>query len=617
MSANSGATESSTDAVNSSERPNNSVSDVSNGIKDVIKTDLLDSKIETLTKEVELPSDHGSVGAVHLSIDETRVSGDELGNIMEKNEKVLDKTAVNDEEKERDKVAVRAELLDSKTDTVTMEELSSDCADVKESIEKDAVVSSVQPNTSDIAVSNSIKIGDELLDFENRTRTMGTSSGNDADADVAAQDSIDDNRVFGDEKDVVMEDVEKFVDENIVNDEEKEGEYKVTDLVWGKVKSYPWWPGQIFDSSASTDKAKKYSNKKGFLIAYFGDQSFAWNKVSNIKPFRKSFGKMEKQSNSKKFCNAVNCALDEVSRRIEFGLACSCLSKEVYDKVKTQVFVNAGIKNEASRIDGGDKFSTVASLKPVDVVKTVQDLAREHFDGYNTLEVISVRSRLLAYYCWKGYNQFKAHDIVDGVDNEVEDNLKIPIVEEDKVVEDTKPASESEKVSEKRKLTARDSVPRKKERRLSDDSEEDKAVKYTKRAIVGEKVTPKKKKLNACNLVPNKKAETVKSVTPKGSSSVVNGKSKMKKSDWEKSTLESKGVKEDNVNEDDDKKSTDLAPKSFLRIGDRISRIAKQLSESPSPALLKNESQKSKHVAEKIISTDRKKKRKNMESVDE
>ena len=93
--------------------------------------------------------------------------------------------------------------------------------------------------------------------------------------------------------------------EKEVNDEEKEGEYKVSDLVWAKVRNFPWWPGQIFDPSSATDIARKHSNKKGFLVAYFGDQTFAWNEKSKIKPFRKNFSKMQKQSGSKKFHHAV------------------------------------------------------------------------------------------------------------------------------------------------------------------------------------------------------------------------------------------------------------------------------------------------------------------------
>jgi hypothetical protein len=48
---------------------------------------------------------------------------------------------------------------------------------------------------------------------------------------------------------------------------EDEGEFSVSDLVWGKVRSHPWWPGQIFDLSDASEKAMKYHKKDSFLVA--------------------------------------------------------------------------------------------------------------------------------------------------------------------------------------------------------------------------------------------------------------------------------------------------------------------------------------------------------------
>ena len=53
------------------------------------------------------------------------------------------------------------------------------------------------------------------------------------------------------------------------------GEFSVYDMVWGKVKSHPWWPGQIFDLSDSSVEAKKHLKKDRHLVAYFGDRTFA------------------------------------------------------------------------------------------------------------------------------------------------------------------------------------------------------------------------------------------------------------------------------------------------------------------------------------------------------
>ncbi|KAI3748386.1 hypothetical protein L6452_11419 [Arctium lappa] len=221
---------------------------------------------------------------------------------------------------------------------------------------------------------------------------------------------------------------------NDVEITEKEGEFGVLDLVWGKVKSHPWWPGQILDPSASTDEARKHFKKDGFLIAYFGDRSFAWNESFHIKPFRVNFPKMVKQSNSEAFCLAVDQALHEAGRRVELGLSCLCVSEEVYGKIKSQVVVNAGIKKESSRIDGGDRLSTVASFKPANVIQNVLDLAKNPF-GASRLEVSTVKAQLSAFNRWKGYRQLHPNQVLDGLDTEFDDdNFGIDSMREEKVV---------------------------------------------------------------------------------------------------------------------------------------------------------------------------------------
>ncbi|KAI3822611.1 hypothetical protein L1987_10206 [Smallanthus sonchifolius] len=615
----------SSDAVVSSEPPSNGDIAVGKGVMVVVGAELLDSKTETLTAQ---PSSGGII--VQDLVDDARVSGGEIGVVMDEDEKLLDESSLDAvvlsvPPAASDGAKVGADLLESKPGTLIMEtsdhdgggdvvvqdsidearvsgdesgivvensELVKDLVDdarvsgdetgdVMDSDEKllyesssDAIVSSVPPAASygvksgadllesksgtlimegsdhdgrgDIVVQDSIdearvsgdetgivmenselvldkqisdavnviKIGADLLGSKTETLTMKPSADQNGGGDIAFQDTIDDSRVSGDEKGIVMENIEKVSDENEVNNEEKEGEYKVADIVWAKVKNYPWWPGQIFDPSSSTDKAKKYSNKKGFLVGYFGDQTFAWNKPSNLKPFRKNFCKLEKQSNSKAFFHAVDCALDEVSRRVDFGLACSCLSKEVYDKVKSQVFVSYGIREEASKIDGGDRFSTVSTFKPVKVVQSVQELAREHFDGFSRLEVLSMRTQLLAFFRWKGYYQFQAQNILDGPDNKLEDESELPLTEENKVVEDEKPASVGKKVSSKKRkpdaCDSDDSVPHKKERSVTN---------VTPKDSVGKKDSSKKRKPDVCDSdddsVPLKKKRSLANMTPK------------------------------------------------------------------------------------------------------
>ncbi|GJZ93235.1 serine/threonine-protein kinase ATM [Tanacetum coccineum] len=241
---------------------------------------------------------------------------------------------------------------------------------------------------------------------------------------------------------------------------ESEGhEVKVMDLVWGKVKSHSWWPGIVFDPSASTNKAMKCFKRDGLLIAYFGDQSFAWNEACNVKPFRLSFGEMAGQTDGESFCRGVDCALHEVARRAEVGLACMCVSEEAWSKIKSCVVVNPGIKKGFSRIDCGDRFSTEESFKPEKVVDCVRDLATNLF-GVDRLDVSTIGGQLAAFNRWKGNHQLPISDVLDGSDN---------ISDDDKFAGKKGKSTACGKVSKKRKhLFNGDLSPSKKVRCLSD-----------------------------------------------------------------------------------------------------------------------------------------------------
>ncbi|KAE8684902.1 Tudor/PWWP/MBT superfamily protein isoform 6 [Hibiscus syriacus] len=186
---------------------------------------------------------------------------------------------------------------------------------------------------------------------------------------------------------------------------EEEGELSVSDLIWGKVRSHSWWPGQIIDTSDASEMAFKYHKKDTFLVAYFGDRTFSWNEASVLKPFRPHFSQIEKQSNSEPFHNAVDCALEEVSRRTELGLACSCIHQDVYDRIKFQKIENTGVQQESSIRDVVDKSLSASSFKPDKLVDYMKVLAESPAAGGDRLDLVIAKSQLLAFYRLKGYHQ--------------------------------------------------------------------------------------------------------------------------------------------------------------------------------------------------------------------
>ncbi|KAL1200115.1 PWWP domain-containing protein 5 [Cardamine amara subsp. amara] len=186
-----------------------------------------------------------------------------------------------------------------------------------------------------------------------------------------------------------------------------------SDLVWAKIRSYPWWPGQVLDSSVASKNAMKHFKKgKGnLLVAYFGDSTVAWNNAFQIKPFHQHFSLMQKQSNSEKFLDAIDCVLEEVSRRVEFGLSCPCISKEAYNKLKTQNIISPGIREDSRLRYGGDMLSDAMSFKPAKLVAYMKDLACfPSYDATEKLQFVTNRSQLLAFQQWKDYSHFLEYE---------------------------------------------------------------------------------------------------------------------------------------------------------------------------------------------------------------
>ncbi|KAM3689078.1 hypothetical protein ACJW31_09G018400 [Castanea mollissima] len=411
-------------------------------------------------------------------------------------------------------------------------------------------------------------------------------------------------------------------------------EFHVSDLVWGKVRSHPWWPGQIFDPSDSSDKAKKYFRKDGYLIAYFGDQTFAWNEEARIKSFRGHFSQMEKQSNKEEFHYAVVCAMEEISRRVEFGLACSCTSEEVYAKLRSQIIANAGIREESSRRVGGDYSLTADSFEPVELVNYIKELAQSPRGEANRLELVIARAQLSAFYRWKGYSQLPDFNMVGALlesdvdilpigekknHSELNENA-IPDIDNEKPLASGKGESKSQLSSSgKRKHISGDSTPpskkKKKEKSLSPSKKEkkekslstskkekkEKSLSLSKKDKKEKSLTPSKKDKKEKSLSPSKKEKKEKSLSDlltEKSLRSSNGENGSKKKDVGKllSKLSGKkrkavdGMSDDSSGKDEKRHlsagsaNKPVQTRQTFKVGDSIRRAASQLNGS-SPIL--------------------------------
>ncbi|KAK3023478.1 hypothetical protein RJ639_044858 [Escallonia herrerae] len=100
--------------------------------------------------------------------------------------------------------------------------------------------------------------------------------------------------------------------------------FEIGDMVWGKVKSHPWWPGHIYSEAFATPSVRRSKREGHVLVAFFGDSSYGWFDPAELIAFDPNYAEKSRQTNSRTFVKAVEEAVDEASRRRALGLACWC-----------------------------------------------------------------------------------------------------------------------------------------------------------------------------------------------------------------------------------------------------------------------------------------------------
>ncbi|XP_024978207.1 uncharacterized protein LOC112515553 [Cynara cardunculus var. scolymus] len=202
-------------------------------------------------------------------------------------------------------------------------------------------------------------------------------------------------------------------------EEEEDHDFVVGDFIWGKIKSHPWWPGQIYDPSDASDYAATLKRKGHLLVAYFGDGSFSWCSPSQLKPFIDCFDEMSKQSDSKKFVNAVQKALEAVGTLVEAEMMCKC--RPVDQDGDGFVAVNSGIKAGVGMPKGNTIKILIDGMNPVELFSTLKASATmEPGVKMAELELTVLKSCLTAFYRWKcGQSLPEYHDLkyIEGLED--------------------------------------------------------------------------------------------------------------------------------------------------------------------------------------------------------
>lgn len=145
------------------------------------------------------------------------------------------------------------------------------------------------------------------------------------------------------------------------------------DLVWGKVQSHPWWPGQIYNQALASPSACSTKKEGRVLVAFFGDYTYGWLRAQELIPFEKHYAEKSKQTDAQLFLTAVEEAKNEIKRRAALGLSCHCLNPSNFLPTKVRGYFEVDVS--------GYSPGVIYSTKQI-------EKAREDFRAEETLSFI-------------------------------------------------------------------------------------------------------------------------------------------------------------------------------------------------------------------------------------
>jgi hypothetical protein len=201
----------------------------------------------------------------------------------------------------------------------------------------------------------------------------------------------------------------------VFQDDEGEGgrDFAPPDLVWGKVRSHPWWPGQVFDPADASEVALQHRRAGAPLVAYFWDRTFAWNHASALLPFRANFTRFSAQSTMSGFVSAVDAALQEVGRRVELGLFCTCSGSTISTKQEVQ---NSGVRHGAygAVVDSGYMRDAFNGKTFLDYISA---LGKRPLAGADLLDLATAKAQLRAFNRSRGPRGLPEFVLFEGIED--------------------------------------------------------------------------------------------------------------------------------------------------------------------------------------------------------
>ncbi|KAL5701190.1 DNA (cytosine-5-)-methyltransferase [Ranunculus cassubicifolius] len=170
------------------------------------------------------------------------------------------------------------------------------------------------------------------------------------------------------------------------------------DMVWGKVKSHPWWPGHVFNEAFANHSVRRTKRAGHVLVAFFGDSSYGWFDPAELIPFEPHFAEKSKQTISRSFVKAVDEALDEFSRRSALGLTCRCRDSSNFRPTNVAGYfaVDVNAFEPGAIYSVGQIKKAREMFRPRDMLSFVQQLALAPLN-FEPKSIDSVKSNAMVH----------------------------------------------------------------------------------------------------------------------------------------------------------------------------------------------------------------------------
>lgn len=154
--------------------------------------------------------------------------------------------------------------------------------------------------------------------------------------------------------------------------------FEIGDMVWGKVKSHPWWPGHVYSEVLASPEVRRSKVEGQLLVAFFGDSSYGWFYPSHLLPFDSNFSdKCKQKCSNRNFVKAVEEAVDEVSRRSALAFACRCRNQDNFRDSGIEGYFCVDVCGyEPGSVYSADQIRKARdSFKPTEMVDFLNQLA--------------------------------------------------------------------------------------------------------------------------------------------------------------------------------------------------------------------------------------------------